>query len=127
MMNFMRLFTIWNSSKDNTRSITKMMKMNWNVMVSSRNRKHMSQSMMIKAKNTIMKERTWINRVAQRDVTNVKRSGECSNMESRNLVPCVDLFKEFKTARGNVQEEHVISAREEPSLHVNSARERCPG
>ena len=34
----------------------------------------------------------------------VKRSGECLNMESRNLVPFVDLFKEFKTARANVQE-----------------------
>ena len=87
--------------KTNARNITKTMNMNWNVMVSSRNRKHMSQSTMIKAKNTIMKERTWINRVAQRDVTNVKRSGESSNMESRNLVPCVDLCKEFKTARAN--------------------------
>ena len=52
----------------------------------------LSRSMMIKAKNTIMKERTWINRVAQRDVTNVKRSGEWLNMESRNLVPG-DLMK----------------------------------
>ena len=32
-------------------------------MVSSRNRKHVSNSMMIKAKNIIMKERIWINRV----------------------------------------------------------------
>ena len=39
----------------------------WNVMVSSENRKHVSRSTMIKAKNIIMKERTWINRVAQRD------------------------------------------------------------
>ena len=31
-------------------------------MVSSRNRKHVSRSMMIKAKNIIMKERIWINR-----------------------------------------------------------------
>ena len=46
-----------------------------------------SCTMMIEAKNIIMKERTWINRVAQRDVTNVKRSGEWLNMESRNLVP----------------------------------------
>ena len=44
----------------------------------------MSNRIMINAKNTIMKERTWINRVAQRDV---KRSGELLNMESRNLVP----------------------------------------
>ena len=40
--------------------------------------------MMIKAKNIIVKERTWINRVAQRErqryVTNVKRSGERCNM-----------------------------------------------
>ena len=43
--------------------------------------------MMIKAKSIITKERTWINRVAQRDVTNVNRSGEWFNMESRNLVP----------------------------------------
>ena len=43
------------------------METNWNVMVSSRNRKHVSRSMMITAKNIIMKERTWINRVAQRD------------------------------------------------------------
>ena len=28
----MRISTCWNSSKDNTRSITKMMKTNWNVM-----------------------------------------------------------------------------------------------
>ena len=48
---------------------------------------HVSRSMMIKAKNMIMKERTWINRVAQRDVTNVNRSGEWFNKESRNLVP----------------------------------------
>ena len=47
----------------------------------------------IKAKNIIMKERTWINRVAQRD-------GEWLNMESSNLY----LFKKFKTARANVQE-----------------------
>ena len=46
----------------------------------------LSCSMMIKAKNIIMKERIWINRVAQRDVTNVKCSGEWFNMESRNLV-----------------------------------------
>ena len=32
--------------------------------------------MMIKAKGIIMKERIWIIRVAQRDVTNVNRSGE---------------------------------------------------
>ena len=46
-----------------TRSITQMMQMNWNVMVSLRNRKHVSRSMMIKAKNMIMMERIWINRV----------------------------------------------------------------
>ena len=51
----------------------------------------LSCSMMIKADN-IMKGRTWTNRVAQRDVTNVKRSGEWLNMESRNLVPG-DLMK----------------------------------
>ena len=53
-------------------------------MVSSRNRKHLSRIMRTKAKNFTMKERTWINRVAQRDVTNVKRSGEWLNMESKN-------------------------------------------
>ena len=68
-------------------SITQMMQLNWNVMVSSRIRKHVSRSMMIRAKNIIMKERTRITRVAQRDVTNVDRSGEWFNMESRNLVP----------------------------------------
>ena len=47
----------------------------------------LSRSTMIKAKNIIMKERTWIDRVAQRDVTNVKRSGQWLNIESRNLVP----------------------------------------
>jgi len=47
----------------------------------------MSNKIMINAKNTIMKERTWINRVAQRDDTNVNRSGEWFNMESKNLVP----------------------------------------
>ena len=47
----------------------------------------LSRCMMIKAKNIIMKERTWVNRVAQRDVTNVKHSGEWLNMGSRNLVP----------------------------------------
>ena len=52
----------------------------------------LSRSMMIKAKNTIMKERIWINRAAQRDVTLVKRSGEWLNMELRNLVPG-DLMK----------------------------------
>ena len=56
-------------------------------MVSLRNRKHVSRSMMIKAKDIIMKERTWINRVAQRDVRNVNRSGEWFNMESKNLMP----------------------------------------
>ena len=54
VMNFMRISMCWNSSKDNTRSITKMMKTNWNVMVSSRNRKHVSQSMMTKANNKII-------------------------------------------------------------------------
>ena len=34
-----------------------------------------------------MKEQTRINRVAQRDVTNVIHSGEWFHMESRNLVP----------------------------------------
>ena len=91
----------------------------------------LSRSMMIKANNTIMKERIWINRVAskivfqfgiqtmalrytmsvcgyslretqlhlepfQRDVTDMKRSGEWLNMEPRNLVfdsLCVNLFQ----------------------------------
>ena len=82
--------TCWNSSKHNTRSIMQMMQMNWNVVVSSKNRKHVSRSTMIKAKNIIMKERTWINRVGQRehqrDVTKVKRSGEWLNMESKESV-----------------------------------------
>ena len=43
----------------------------------------MSNRIMINAKNTIMKERTWISRVVQRDA---KRSGEWFNMESKNLV-----------------------------------------
>ena len=75
----------------------------------------LSRSMMIKGKNTIMKERIWINRVAsktvfqpgiqtmalrytmsvwnqfarepyQRDVTDMKGIGEWLSMESRNLV-----------------------------------------
>ena len=56
-----------NSPKHNTRSITQMMQMDWKVMVSSGNRKHVSRSMTIEAKDIIMKERTWINRVAQRE------------------------------------------------------------
>ena len=56
---FLKSGTCWNSSKDNTRSIAQMIQMNRNVMVSSRNRKYVSRSMMIKAKN-IMKERIWI-------------------------------------------------------------------
>ena len=48
------------------------------------------RNMTIKTNTKIVKERPGINRVAQRDVTNVKRSGEWLNM---------DLFKEFKTAR----------------------------
>ena len=48
---------------------------------------YLSRSKMIKAKNIIMKERTWIKCVAQRDVTHVNRSGEWFHMESRNLVP----------------------------------------
>ena len=54
----------------------------------------------------------------QRGVRNVKRNGEWLNMELRNVGAgrsydvdprrfdsrCVDLFKEFKTARANVQE-----------------------
>ena len=47
----------------------------------------MSRSMIIKANNKIVKEQTRINRVAQRDITNVIHSGEWFNMESRNLVP----------------------------------------
>ena len=39
-----------------------------------------------------MMEPIWINRVAQRGVANVKRSGEWLNMESKNLVPG-DLMK----------------------------------
>ena len=100
----------------------------------------LSRSMMIKANNTIMKERIWINRVASkivfqpgiqtmalrytmsvcaitvREEPNLhvnptrrchrqKRSGEWLNTESRNLVfdsRCVNLFKEFKTARPSV-------------------------
>ena len=42
VMNVMPYFkksgTCWNSSKHNTRSITQMIRMNWNVVVSSRNR-----------------------------------------------------------------------------------------
>ena len=53
----------FHASKQITRSITQMMQMNWKVMDSSRNRKHVSRSMMIKAKNIIIKERIWINRV----------------------------------------------------------------
>ena len=47
----------------------------------------MSNRMTIEARNNIMKRRTRINRVAQRDVTNVNHSGKWFNMESRNLVP----------------------------------------
>ena len=50
----------------NTRSITQMMQVNWNVVVSLNHEPvfgitSMSNSMMIKGKNTIMKERIWIN------------------------------------------------------------------
>ena len=46
----------------------------------------LSRSMTIKAKIITMKERIWTNRVAQRDVTNVKRSGEWLNMEVESLM-----------------------------------------
>ena len=62
-MNFMRLFNnLERVEQFRTRcqKNMQMMKMNWNVMVSSRNRKHVSRSMMIKAKNIIMKERICI-------------------------------------------------------------------
>ena len=60
----------------------------------------LSCSMMIKAKNIIMKERIWINRVTQRD----------HNFQylHRDTVPLHD--------------ERVITVREEPSLHVESYR-----
>ena len=73
--------TCWNSSKHNTRSITQMMQVNWNVMVSSRNRKHVSNSLMIKAKNIIMKERIWINHVAQRDSLSKSVQWDTSRLE----------------------------------------------
>jgi len=63
----------------------------------------LSRSKTIKANTKIVKERTWINRVAQRDVTNVKRSGKWLNME-------------FKTARAKVQE-----VRLEPRLRLTVA------
>ena len=71
--------------------------------------------MMIKAKGIIMNECIITVREKpglhlesyQRDVTDMKRSDEWLNMESRNLVldsRCVNLFKEFKTARPNAQQ-----------------------
>ena len=90
-----------NSPKHNTRSITQMMQMDWKVMVSSGNRKHVSRSMTIEAKDIIMKERTWINRVAQREhqrgVTNVKRSGGWLNMELKESVWCGSHVKRVMT------------------------------
>ena len=70
--------------------------------------------MMIKAKGIIMNECIITVREKpglhlesyQRDVTDMKRSDEWLNMESRNLVldsRCVNLFKEFKIARPNAQ------------------------
>ena len=93
LMNFMRISTCWNSSKDNTRSITKMMKTNWNVMVSLRNRKHVSQSMMIKANNKIIchlkeDQSEFLEECRRKNLApkcNVKRSGGLI------LADCVDL------------------------------------
>jgi len=91
VMNFMRISTCWNSSKDNTRSITKMMKTNWNGMVSLRNRKHVSQSMMIKANNKIIcylkEDQSEFLEECRRKAPkcNVKRSGGLI------LADCVDL------------------------------------
>ena len=90
-MNFMRISTCWNSSKDNTRSITKMMTTNWNVMVSLRIRKHVSQSMMIKANNKIIcylkEDQSEFLEECRRKAPkyNVKRSGGLI------LADCVDL------------------------------------
>ena len=60
----------------------------------------LSRSMMIKAKNIIMKERIWINRVPQRD--------HVFQFLHRDSVPLHD--------------ERIITVREEPSLHVESHR-----
>ena len=60
----------------------------------------LSRSMMIKAKNIIMKERIWINRVI-------------SKIETQPLESDTD---------ARLHEERIIAVQEEPSLHVNSER-----
>ena len=95
----------WNSSKDNTRSVTKMMQMNRNVMVSLRNRKHVSQSMMIKANNKIIcylkeDQSDFLEECRRKNLAptcNVKRSGGLI------LADCVDLS-------GYVPDDQKISA-----------------
>ena len=80
-----------------------MMQMNWNVMVSPTNRKHVSRSMMIKAKNIIiMKERMWIHFLS-------------SEITLQPLEPDTDTSK--------LHVKCVIAVQEEPSLHVNFTRE----
>ena len=56
------------------------------------------RSMMIKAKNTIMKERTWINRVAQRD---------------HDYSICI---------QDTLHDERIITVREEHRLHVRMSK-----
>ena len=92
-----------------------MMQMSRNVMVSSRNQKanvvklnalnhepifgitSMSNSMMIKGKNTIMKERIWINCVVSEIVFQPLHSD---------------------TDTSKLHDERIIAVREEPNLHI---------
>ena len=94
-------------------------KMNCNVVVSSRNRELVSRSMMIKAKNTIiMKERNL----------------DHCEVDTWWFDPCLLCWTSGRVSAGHHEKgrpdshmKRVITVQEEPSLHVNSTRERCPG
>ena len=113
-----------NSSKHDTRNITQMMKMNRNVMVSLRNRKRVSRSMMIKAKNIIMKERIWI-------PVKLTLGGlilaYCAGRLDTSQMTGESLLVTTRKRKPGSHMKRVIAVQEEPSLHVNSTRERCPG
>ena len=77
-------------------------------MVSSRNRKRVSRSMMIKAKNIIMKERMWNNRVDERSsrgtqfargtptkITCYLNEDQSEFLEERRLKDLVNAFTDF--------------------------------
>ena len=69
-----------------------MMQMNWNVLISLRNRQPVSLNTMIKAKNVIMKERVWINRT-------INETTSETHCEATGYLPPVRQYRNVEDCR----------------------------